>query len=128
VVGERRHIELFKIEGAHGEVADGPSRYGLHHIAIYVEDLDEAAAGFEEAGGAMLDGPIELGDFTPESFSYSSDPLKMHSIKLVPKDVLANFCLGLTAGFRKQSPAHVRRNAVYWKVVSPKSAVHPHRG
>ena len=55
------NIELFEVEGAHGSVAAGPSRFGLHHIAIYVADLDEAAARFEEAGGTMLDGPIELG-------------------------------------------------------------------
>lgn len=55
------NVELFEVEGAHGEVADGPSRYGLHHIAVYVDDLAKAAAHFEAAGGAMLDGPIELG-------------------------------------------------------------------
>lgn len=55
------NVELFEVEGAHGSVADGPSRFGLHHIALYVEDLAAAAEGFTAAGGTMLEGPIELG-------------------------------------------------------------------
>lgn len=55
------NVELFEVEGAHGDVADGPSRYGLHHIALYVDDLEEAAARFRDAGGTLLDGPIKLG-------------------------------------------------------------------
>lgn len=55
------NIELFEVAGAHGAVADGPSRYGLHHVALYVDDLAEAADRFVAAGGKMLEGPIELG-------------------------------------------------------------------
>lgn len=60
-IADGANVELFEVEGAHGEVADGPSRYGLHHLALYVDDLDAAAERFTAAGGTMLDGPIELG-------------------------------------------------------------------
>lgn len=55
------NVELFEVEGAHGSVADSPSRYGLHHVALYVDDLEAAADRFRGAGGHMLEGPIELG-------------------------------------------------------------------
>jgi catechol 2,3-dioxygenase-like lactoylglutathione lyase family enzyme len=60
-IADGANVELFEVDGAHGSVADGPSRYGLHHLALYVDDLDAAAARFGAAGGTMLEGPIELG-------------------------------------------------------------------
>lgn len=60
-IADGANVELFEVDGAHGSVADGPSRYGLHHFALYVDDLDAAASRFRAAGGTMLEGPIELG-------------------------------------------------------------------
>lgn len=60
-LAEGANVELFEVQGAHGDVADGPSRFGLHHFALYVEDLERAAEQFVNAGGEMLVGPIELG-------------------------------------------------------------------
>lgn len=60
-LGEGANVELFEVEGGHGFTPDGPSRMGLHHFALYVDDLDAAADRFRDAGGTMRDGPIELG-------------------------------------------------------------------
>jgi catechol 2,3-dioxygenase-like lactoylglutathione lyase family enzyme len=55
------NVELFEVNGVHGSNPDGPTRMGLHHFALYVDDLDAAAERFATAGGTMLDGPIDLG-------------------------------------------------------------------
>lgn len=60
-IADGANVELFEVEGGHGSTADAPSHMGIHHFALYVDDLDEAAARFRDAGGTMREGPIELG-------------------------------------------------------------------
>jgi catechol 2,3-dioxygenase-like lactoylglutathione lyase family enzyme len=54
------NVELFEVAGARGTTAEGPASMGLHHIALYADDLEAAAARFTQAGGTMMDGPITL--------------------------------------------------------------------
>lgn len=60
-IADGANVELFEVDGVHGSTPDGPTRMGLHHFALYVDDLGAAAERFRQAGGTMLDGPIDLG-------------------------------------------------------------------
>lgn len=60
-LGEGANVELFEVDGGHGETPHGPSYMGLHHFAVYVDDLHDAADRFRAAGGTMREGPIDLG-------------------------------------------------------------------
>lgn len=60
-IADGANVELFEVAGVDGGTASGPTDMGIHHFALYVDDLDAAAARFSAAGGTMLDGPIELG-------------------------------------------------------------------
>lgn len=60
-LGEGANVELFEVDGGHGSTPHSPSRMGLHHFALYVDDLNAAAAQFRAAGGTMREGPIDLG-------------------------------------------------------------------
>ncbi len=53
-VGEGPSLELFQFADASQRGAAVLPDYGLQHFAIYVDDIDEAAARFEVAGGELL--------------------------------------------------------------------------
>ncbi len=60
-IAKGANVELFEVTGIDGGTASGPADMGIHHFALYVDDLDAAATKFRAAGGSMRDGPIELG-------------------------------------------------------------------
>lgn len=53
-------IELFQVARVNETEPTGISSYGLHHFAIYVDDMQEAAQRFERAGGQLLSKPHTL--------------------------------------------------------------------
>src|SRR6478752_10066824 len=53
-VGEGPSLELFQFADASQRGAAALPDYGLQHFALYVDDIDEAAARFEAAGGELL--------------------------------------------------------------------------
>jgi catechol 2,3-dioxygenase-like lactoylglutathione lyase family enzyme len=59
-VGEGPSLELFQIAGATQRGSSGLIDVGLQHFAIHVDDIDEAAARFEAAGGELLSSPNAL--------------------------------------------------------------------
>ncbi|OCJ66489.1 glyoxalase [Agrobacterium tumefaciens] len=50
-------LELFQFSADTQRAALVPSDYGLQHFGIYVDDIQEAVAQFESAGGKMLTSP-----------------------------------------------------------------------
>ena len=59
-VGEGPSLELFQVADASQRGAAALPDLGLQHIALYVDDIDEAAARFEAAGGELLSSPNAL--------------------------------------------------------------------
>jgi catechol 2,3-dioxygenase-like lactoylglutathione lyase family enzyme len=53
-------LELFEMRGPRHNQAARPSDLGLQHFAVYVDDIDLAAAKFQKAGGALITGPNEM--------------------------------------------------------------------
>jgi catechol 2,3-dioxygenase-like lactoylglutathione lyase family enzyme len=59
-LGNGPSLELFQVSDA---VQRGPAALpdiGLQHFALYVDNIDEAAARFEAAGGTLLSSPNPL--------------------------------------------------------------------
>jgi len=50
-------IELFQLKVDDQRPAARPSDFGLQHLALYVDNMDEAIRRFEAAGGRMFSGP-----------------------------------------------------------------------
>lgn len=59
-IGESITIELFRIEDATQDDAASLNDYGLQHLAIYVDDMEEAVRLFTAAGGELLSKPHSL--------------------------------------------------------------------
>jgi len=59
-VGEGPSLELFQFADAPQRRAAALPDFGLQHFALYVDDIDEAAARFEAAGGELLSSPNAL--------------------------------------------------------------------
>lgn len=53
-------LELFEFKGSSQKPAITPADIGWNHIAIYVDDIDQALAKVEAAGGKRNADPIEL--------------------------------------------------------------------
>ncbi|WCM61983.1 VOC family protein [Paenibacillus sp. LX16] len=53
-------IELFQLENTPQAPATQLADYGLQHFAIYVDDMEVAAARFQQAGGTLLSRPHAL--------------------------------------------------------------------
>jgi len=53
-------LELFEYIAAGQRTPAIPSDFGLQHLAIYVDDLAEAASRVRAAGGEVLPGPTDL--------------------------------------------------------------------
>lgn len=59
-LGEGPNLELFTYSGTAQRDPVVPSDYGLQHFCVYVDDIDEAAARLEKAGGQLLSAPGDL--------------------------------------------------------------------
>jgi catechol 2,3-dioxygenase-like lactoylglutathione lyase family enzyme len=59
-LGEGPNLELFTYSGTAQRDPVLPSDYGLQHFCIYVDDIEEAAARLEKAGGQLLSEPGDL--------------------------------------------------------------------
>jgi catechol 2,3-dioxygenase-like lactoylglutathione lyase family enzyme len=59
-VGEGPSLELFQIADAPQRDAAALPDIGLQHFALYVDDIDQAAARFAAAGGEVLSSPNAL--------------------------------------------------------------------
>ncbi len=53
-------IELFQMKGSSQAPPVLPSDFGLQHFALYVDDIDEAVARFQAAGGEIFAAPHPL--------------------------------------------------------------------
>lgn len=56
-LGRGAHIELFCFGGTAHRSAAHTYDYGLQHIAVYVDSLQETAQRFMQAGGTLFAGP-----------------------------------------------------------------------
>lgn len=56
-LGSGPDVELFQLKADDQRPAARPSDFGLQHLALYVDDMDEAIRRFEAAGGKMFSGP-----------------------------------------------------------------------
>lgn len=59
-LGEGPNLELFTYSGTTQRDPVVPSDYGLQHFCVYVDDIEEAAARLEKAGGQLLSQPGDL--------------------------------------------------------------------
>lgn len=59
-LGESASIELFQYTNTAQSEPVRASDYGLQHMALYVDDMQEAARHFKEAGGVLLTEPGAL--------------------------------------------------------------------
>ncbi|NKG19809.1 VOC family protein [Paeniglutamicibacter terrestris] len=59
-LGEGPNLELFVYSGVAQREPVVPSDYGLQHFCVYVDDIDQAAAQLQEAGGTLLSQPNDL--------------------------------------------------------------------
>lgn len=61
-LGNGPNVELFELadNGEGDGKAAGINDRGLHHFSIYVDDIEEAARAFEQAGGIMTKGPVPM--------------------------------------------------------------------
>lgn len=59
-IGNAANIELFQFAEAPQADAAGLQDFGLQHIALYTDDIGEAAARFADAGGTLLSPPHDL--------------------------------------------------------------------
>lgn len=80
-IGHSAGIELFQFVHTHQQRPALASDYGLQHAAFYVDDIHEAAARFEAAGGELLSTPSPLsGDIESgegNTFVYGRTPWGM---------------------------------------------------
>lgn len=53
-------IELFEFTGAEQKEAATPADFGWQHVAFYVDDIEQAVADLERAGGTRNADPIAL--------------------------------------------------------------------
>lgn len=59
-IGASAGIEMFQIANAAQGAPGGINDFGLQHLAIYVDDMDNAVARFRDAGGEFLSDPHPL--------------------------------------------------------------------
>jgi len=59
-LGNGPSIELFEYVNVPQRRVAAPNDFGLQHIALYVDDIEEAGRRVEAAGGVLLKGPIDL--------------------------------------------------------------------
>jgi catechol 2,3-dioxygenase-like lactoylglutathione lyase family enzyme len=59
-LGNGPSLELFKYMNAPQSPVAAPNDFGLQHVALYVDDIEEAASRVEGAGGVLLKGPNDL--------------------------------------------------------------------
>jgi catechol 2,3-dioxygenase-like lactoylglutathione lyase family enzyme len=59
-LGEGPSLELFQVADATQRGPAGLHDIGLQHFAVYVDDIEGAAARFEAAGGELLSAPNAL--------------------------------------------------------------------
>jgi catechol 2,3-dioxygenase-like lactoylglutathione lyase family enzyme len=59
-LGDGPPVELFEyhVDGQRDPVV--PSDLGIHHICVYVDDIEAAASRVVAAGGTLLTGPVEM--------------------------------------------------------------------
>ncbi len=78
-------LEIFEYTAAEQRSSAIPSDFGLQHLAIYVDDLPEAANRVRAAGGYVLPGPTDLPEIEGGSgnkFWYTRTPWGM-TIELI---------------------------------------------
>lgn len=56
-IGTGPDIELFQLKANNQRPAARPSDFGLQHLALYADHIEEAIRRFEAAGGKMLSRP-----------------------------------------------------------------------
>lgn len=59
-IGNGPDIELFQLQADEQREAARPSDFGLQHLAVYADDIEEAVRRFEAAGGSMFSQPSEI--------------------------------------------------------------------
>jgi catechol 2,3-dioxygenase-like lactoylglutathione lyase family enzyme len=59
-LGESAGLELFEYAGVKQGEPVVPSNLGVQHIAFYVDDIQATATRIVEAGGRMLEGPVDM--------------------------------------------------------------------
>jgi catechol 2,3-dioxygenase-like lactoylglutathione lyase family enzyme len=59
-LGNGPSLELFKYVNVAQSPVVAPNDFGLQHVALYVDDIEEAANRVEGAGGTLLKGPNDL--------------------------------------------------------------------
>ena len=79
-LGNGPALELFEMRASEQRPALRPSDFGLQHFSVYVDDIENAAAQFEAAGGELLRGPNPLTGFEKgagNAFRYGRTPWGM---------------------------------------------------
>lgn len=59
-LGNGPSIELFELAASPNQPAVGIADMGLHHFALYVDDIEEASERIQQAGGSLLSEPHPL--------------------------------------------------------------------
>jgi catechol 2,3-dioxygenase-like lactoylglutathione lyase family enzyme len=59
-LGKGPDLELFEMRGSGQNKPARPSDFGLQHLAVYVDDINEAAMRFQKAGGELITPPNEM--------------------------------------------------------------------
>lgn len=81
-LGESISMELFQFQGVAQRKPSNPDDLGIQHFAVYVDDMDEAVAKFEQAGGQLNTKPTQIpneieGNDEANQFVYGTAPWGM---------------------------------------------------
>lgn len=92
-------IELFQLKVDDQRPAARPSDFGLQHLAVYVDDMEEAIRRFEVAGGRMFSGP------NPFLFPKEAGPGNRFCYGQAPWGMMIEFLTYPSAmGFERDTP------------------------
>lgn len=59
-IGESISIELFQYQNIEQSKPSNPDDFGIQHFAVYVDNMEEAVAKFEKAGGQLNTKPTKI--------------------------------------------------------------------
>jgi catechol 2,3-dioxygenase-like lactoylglutathione lyase family enzyme len=59
-LGNGPSLELFEYVNVAQSPVAAPNDFGLQHVALYVDDIEEVASRIDRAGGTLLKGPNDL--------------------------------------------------------------------
>lgn len=81
-IGNSISMELFQYQGIEQRKPSNPDDLGIQHLAVYVDNMEEAVTKFEQAGGQLNTKPTKIlneieGNNEANQFAYGTAPWGM---------------------------------------------------